>query len=240
MKNYMDDATVAIKQKRQDIAAGKQQFAMTSMNNLALLLSDVLKQMQDQQQQQQQSAGSKGKKKKKPKPGQGPSMSQLQKQLNQQIQQLQQGQKSGRQLSEQLAQMAAQQEALRKALAELEKQQTNKEKGNKGNGSLSQLKDLMEKTEQDLVNKRLTPEVIRRQGDILTRLLEAENAMREREQDPKRESKTAQDILRNLPPSFSQYLKQKEQQVELLKTLPPNLTPFYKQETTRYFQNLSK
>ncbi len=237
MKNYMDDATVAIKQKRQDIAAGKQQFAMTSMNNLALLLSDVLKQMQDQQ-QQQQSAGSKGKKKKKPKPGQGSSLSQLQKQLNQQIQQLQQGQKSGRQLSEQLAQMAAQQEALRKALAELEKQQMSKDKGNKGNGGIGQLKDLMEKTEQDLVNKRLTPEVIRRQGDILTRLLEAENAMREREQDPKRESKSAQEILRNLPPSFSQYLKQKEQQVELLKTLPPNLTPFYKQETTRYFQGL--
>ena len=99
---------------------------------------------------------------------------------------------------------------------------------------------MMEKTEQDLVNKKLTQETIMRQKDILTRLLEAESAMREREMDEKRESKTGKELPRSVPPGFELYLKQKEQQVELLKTIPPTLTPFYKQESNRYFQTLSK
>lgn len=233
MNGYMEESTNAIKQKRADLAAGKQQFAMTSMNNLALLLSDVLKQMQDEMQNQNGSAGGKKKKKsKKPQPG---NMSQMQKELSQKIQDLKNSGKSGKALSEELAQMAAQQEALRRALQELEKQ--SMEKGEKS-GGLNQIKDLMEKSEQDLVNKRLTQELINRQQEIVTRLLESEKSMREREQDEKRESKTAKEFERKLPPSFEEYLRKKEQQVELLKTIPPNLAPFYKQETNRYFQQL--
>jgi hypothetical protein len=47
-----------------------QQQAMTNANNLAVMLSDVLKQLQAQQQNEQQGEG-KGKKSGKPKPGSG-------------------------------------------------------------------------------------------------------------------------------------------------------------------------
>jgi len=93
----------------------------------------------------------------------------------------------------------------------------------------------MEQTEQDLVNKRLTQQTINRQQEIVTRLLEAENAMRERELEEKRESKTAQPQTNTLPPDIAKYLKLKEQQIEMLKTVPPNLTPFYRKELSRYF-----
>lgn len=43
----------------------------------------------------------------------------------------------------------------------------------------------MDKTETELVNKQLTNEMMQRQNEIMTRLLEAENAERERKQDEK-------------------------------------------------------
>ncbi|SFC55645.1 protein of unknown function [Flexibacter flexilis DSM 6793] len=245
MKGNMEESVEAIRQRRQGVAAGKQQLAMTSMNNLALLLNDVLKQMQEQMAQSKPGSG-KGKKKGKQKGGAG-GMSELQKQLNQRIEGLKKSGKSGRELSEELAKLASEQEALRKALQEMEKMSGGgenggeggeKEGGQKAGNKLSELKKEMEKTEQDLVNKRITQETINRQREILTRLLEAENAMRQREQDPKRESRTGKELTRQIPPSFEQYLKQKEKQVELLKTISPAVTPFYKQETNRYFQEL--
>jgi hypothetical protein len=236
MKDNMEESVEAIRQRRQGVAAGKQQLAMTSMNNLALLLNDVLKQMQEQMAQSKPGSG-KPKKGKQKNPG--GSMSQLQKDLNKRIEDLKKSGKSGRELSEELGKLASEQEALRKALQEMEKMGGKEEPGgDKAGNKLSELKKQMEKTEQDLVNKRITQETINRQKEILTRLLEAENAMREREQDPKRESRTGKELTRQVPPSFEQYLKQKEKQVELLKTISPAVTPFYKQETNRYFQQL--
>ena len=98
----------------------------------------------------------------------------------------------------------------------------------------------MEQSEVDLVNKRLTEQTLMRQREILTRLLEAEKAAKERELDNKREAKTAQEMARTIPPSFDKYIKAKEKQTELLKTVPPALTPYYKQKVNEYFQNISK
>ena len=252
MKGYMDDAVEAFKARRQDIASGKGQLAMTSMNNLALLLNDALKQMQDQMKAQQKpgKGGGKGKPKKKGKgkPGEGepgkgkPSLSQMQQQLNQQIQSLQKGGKTGRGLSEELAKMAAQQEALRRALDELEKQSGGAGKDQKGEkGSQSGgLKQQMEQTERDLVNKRLTEQTIMRQREILTRLLETEKALRERGQEERRESKTAKETPPTVPASFREYIRAREKQVELLKTISPSLSSFYRQEVERYFRNLAQ
>ena len=96
----------------------------------------------------------------------------------------------------------------------------------------------MEDSELDLVNKSLTQELIERQQEILTRLLQAENAMREQELDPEREGEAAKSINRTIPDVFDEYLKAKEREVELLKTIPPKLNPFYKNEVNEYFKRL--
>ncbi len=112
-------------------------------------------------------------------------------------------------------------------------------KDGKSNGTqLSEMKKLMEETEKDLVNKRLTQETIMRQQDILSKLLESEKAVRERELDEKREAEKAKELNNEVPPSFEKYLKAKEKQIDLLKTVPPSLTPYYKQEVNEYFQKL--
>ncbi len=88
------------------------------------------------------------------------------------------------------------------------------------------------------MNKKLTQELIERQEDILTRLLKAENAMREQELDQERKGETAKSIDRTIPKVFDEYLKAKEREVELLKTIPPKLNPFYKNEVNEYFKRL--
>ena len=230
MNSHMEASSLAIKERKKNEAVSKQQFAMTSMNNLALLLDDVLQQMQQQMADAMESNGP-------PKPGDKnmPGLSELQQQLNQKIEQLKKSGKSGRQLSEELAKMAAEQERIRKALEEAqEKFQENMEDEMPGNG----LAEKMEETEIDLVNKQITDETIKRQREILTRLLEAEDALRERELDEEREGEAAKEREKIVPRAFEEYFKMKEKEIELLKTVPPKLYPYYKNEVNDYFKRI--
>jgi len=229
MNKYMDESVIALRERKKSQAIGKQQFSMTSINNLALLLDDVLSSMQQQlamaMQMPSQQKGD----------GKEPSMSELQKQLNNQISELKKSGKQGKALSEELAKLAAEQEEIRRKLQEEE------EKLNNMNGKGEKLGDIagkMEQTEIDLVNKRLTAQLIRRQEEILTRLLQAEDAMREQELDKEREAQTAKQLERPVPPEFEEYLKLKEKEIELLRTVPPKLNPYYKKEVIEYFNRL--
>ncbi|GAA4019489.1 ATPase [Hymenobacter fastidiosus] len=248
MNGRMDEALDQIRQRNVARATGSQQLAMTSMNNLALMLNDALQQMQQEQregqQAQQQGGGKPGRKKKKGSAAGDGQMGRMQQQLNQQIQQLQQSGKTGRAMSEDLAKLAAQQQMLREALRELDKLQQKGKKGSKdgkgqdGGGGTGDVKKLMEQTETDLVNKRLTEQTVLRQRQILTRLLEVEKSARERDQDEKREAQTAQPRPPVFPPAFDKYKQQKNRQTELLRTVPPALTPYYQREVSEYFQKM--
>lgn len=229
-------------------AVSRQQFAMTSINNLALLLNEILNAMQAQA-------------KKPGKPGSGscnkpggkgekPSISnmrQMQEALNKQIQKLKEGmEKNGNKpgskqggqgmggMSQELAKLAAQQEALRKELSKMA-DQINKD--GKGGGSLGKIAEKMEETETDLVNKMLSNETLKRQQEILTRLLESEKAEKEREQDEKRQSNEAKNEIFSNPNEFLEYNRLKQKETELLKTVPPSLSPFYKTKVNQYFNN---
>lgn len=237
MNTNINQSLTEIKERNVSRATGFQQMTMTSINNLALMLNDAQKQMQQQMAMAMSKPGSgKGKKSGKPQTGE---MGRLQEQLNQKIQELKKGNQSGRALSEELAKLAAEQQRLRQALKELEKQ--GKENGGKGLGeNLQNLDKMMEQSETDLVNKRLTEQTIMRQREILTRLLEAEKSVKERDLDDKREAQTASEKVRSMPPSFEKYLKTKQKQTELLKTVSPSFSPYYKQEVNEYFQKMGK
>lgn len=234
----------ALAGRRSGEAGMRQQYAMTSINNLALLLSEILSQMQDEMNEQKQNGkpGSKpGKKKGK---GQGQSLSKMQEQLNKQLEELKNGQKQGQKqgsqgqkMSEQLAKMAAQQQAIRSALSQLEKEMNKDGKGGNSN-QINQLKKEMEKTETELYNKVISEETIKRQKDIMTRLLDAEKAARERELDDKRESKSGKDNFEKPNLKFEEYKKEKLKELELIKTVPPGLDPYYKEKVNKYFNQI--
>ena len=234
MNDYIEASLQELKDRKLPQALSNQQFSMTSINNLALLLDDVLQQMQ----QQMADAKGNGKSKKKGKTP-APGLSELQEQLNKKIEDLKTGGKSGRPLSEELAKLAAQQEMIRQQLQEMQEILDQENKGNGNNGTKEAIKK-MEETELDLVNKQITQKTIERQKDILSRLLKAENAMRERELDKERESEKPDQLNKQLPPEFEEYLKDKEKEVELLKTIPIKLNQYYKEEVNKYFKRLSE
>jgi uncharacterized protein DUF4175 len=233
MDTQLNNSSAAIKDRKKAQATGYQQLSMTSMNNLALMLDNVLQQMQESM----ADAMGKGKgEQKQPMPG----MSELQEQLNKEIRELQQSGKTGKELSQELAKLAAEQELIRKALREAEEKLGSKPGDKEGNkpGNLGNLQKQMEQTELELVNKNLSRDLQRRQQQILTRLLEAEKALREQELDLKRESKSAIQYEKELPQAFEDYLKQKQKEIELIKTIPPKLHPYYKKEVNEYFDRL--
>ena len=94
----------------------------------------------------------------------------------------------------------------------------------------------MEKTETELYNKVISQETLNRQKEIMTRLLEAEKAARERELDNKRESKSADDNYDKPNLKFEEYKKEKMKELELIKTVPPGLDPYYKEKVNTYFK----
>ena len=98
----------------------------------------------------------------------------------------------------------------------------------------------MEENETDIINNRITRETINRQQDILTRLLEAENAAREQEEENSRKSTEWKFIPDNTTEQYLQYIKQKKAQEELLKTTPVQLKPYYKKKVNTYFNTLIK
>jgi len=138
-------------------------------------------------------------------------------------------------MSKELAEQAAKQAAIREALKKLNQE----ENSDGGLGDLQDLMDEMNKTETELYNKQYTEEMKKRQQEILTRLLDVEKSIREREQDEKRESKIADDLTRKTPPSLEEYLKKREAEIQLYKTVPPTLKPYYRLLIESYFKSIS-
>jgi len=257
INNNMEKTIGFMAERQTPMAAARQQYVMTSINNLALLFDEALQQMQAQAQQKPgEGSCSKPGGNGKPKPGMG-SVSKMQQQLQKQLEAMKKameegkkpggkkpGQKPGQSegegmgmpggkgMSESLAKMAAQQAKIREEL--------NKLKNGKNGSGINGLSKMMEQNETDIVNKRITQETINRQKEILTRLLESEKADREREWDDKRESKEGKIIENGNPELFFEYNQQKEQGVDLLKTTPPNLNNFYKKKVSQYFQNINQ
>lgn len=242
VKYNMDQALSMLAERQVSTATQKQQYALTSINNLALLLSEALDQMQ-QQMQQQNSGNSLC-----TKPGKSnPNMSGLiQKQaaLQQKMEQLkqkmeQQGKNKGEgkgsegsegEINKELVKLAAEQESLRKEL-----QQLSESMGKEQKKLAQEIMKKMEENETDLLNKRITKQTLDRQKDITTRLLESEKAEREQDQDEKRESNEGKDLDKISHQKMQEYLQRKLKETEMLKTIPPSLRPYYKEKVSEYF-----
>jgi hypothetical protein len=232
-----------------------QQMVMTSYNNLALLLNESLQSMQQQMQSMQQGSGSCNKPggKGKPKPGSSMTPGDMKQMLQKQLEQMQKGQGKGGQKpgdgqgqgkegqnmlglsNEQIAKMAAEQTAIRQRLEEL-KQELNKGGQGQGNALNDLIKDL-EKQESDLINKDFSVEMLNRQKNILTRLLESDKALLERGFEDKRESTSGKNLQEGNKIRFDEYNKEKLKQIELLKSIDPVYKKYYKDKANEYFNN---
>ena len=213
-----------------------QQYTMTSINNLSLMLSEALSQLQNAKKNSKGGGKSKGSMK---------ELQQMQQQLNKNMENArQQMQKSGNQgkvpkgqMSQEFSKMAQQQQMIREAMQKLNREQ-NKD-GKNGLGDLNKLVEDMKTTENDLVNKKIEAQTLDRQKKILDKMLDAEKAEREEDEDSRREAKAAKEF----PPSYKQMLEKfkakQGSETEWLQKLPPNMNFYYKNKISEYFKLLN-
>lgn len=247
IQQNLDGLTSFMNEKNIGESTKRQQFIMTSTNNLALMLAESLKDMKSKQSQSSSSSKKKKKsnsqcnnpgnnKKKKSQP-KLPDIKKLQESLNEQIkkagQKIQKGE--GGQMSEELAKMAAQQEAIRKMLQDYLNEL--KQDGQGMDGKIEKIIKDMDSNEKDIVNRSINQNTINRLQQIETRMLESEKAEIEREKEEKRESKEGKDVI----PKNSELLKTielyKKNQQELLKQNPIKLKNYYREKVSKYFLN---
>ena len=228
-------------------AASRQQRAMMSMNNLALMLAESLNDMNESM---MESSGSCSKPKNSKKPSQGKQsmkkMKDLQEQLGKQLEQLRketQQQKEGKpqqSMSKEFAKMAAEQEMLREGMQKMLEEM--KKEGLTGDDGINEIIKDMEKLEEDLVNKKITPQTMRRNRDILSRMLKAQNAQEEREKEEKRKSEEFKGSFERRNISEIEYQENLKKQQEFLKMNSIEYQPFYRSKINDYFfkKNTSK
>lgn len=248
-----------IEERRKRELAVHQQYVMTSYNNLALLLNESLQSMQQQMQNMMEGSGSCNKPggKGKPKPGDSMSTQDMKQMLKKQLEQMQKGPNPGGKQpgdkpgdqpgnkpgnngmnmmglgNKEVAKMAAEQTAIRQRLEQL-RNELNKDGKGSGNKLNPLIKEL-EQQEKDLVNKNFNKDMINRQKEILTRLLESEKAIMERGFEEKRESKSGKNIDYGNQIRFEEYNKQKLRQIELLRAVDPGLNKYYRDKANEYF-----
>lgn len=245
IKNTLEE----LEERRVNTASEQQQRSMKGLNDLALMLSEIMQQMQQQMssmmpgsQACQKPGDGKGEgkgRKPKDKISKGQEdlnkiMKELKERLDKQAKGGSPSQGGGQpNSSEEFAKMAAKQAALRNAVRELQKQKQEQGKGDK---LLDEIQDGMNKIETDLVNKRLNNDMLKRQQEILTRLLEHEKAEREREQDEQRQAEAARQQPAKMPPALEEYLKKRRAEIEQFRTVSPALKPYYKQLVEEYLK----
>ena len=230
------------------------QFVMTGINNLALLLNESLQNMQSEMNADGKGDGSCP----NPKPGKSGSngdVDSMKELLKKQLEKLEKGKqqggkkpgdkpggsipngKDGQGMSgKEIAKMAAQQSALRQRLEQIKKELNNEGKG--AGNKLNPLIKSLEQQEKDLINRNKNSDLIKRQKEILTRLLENEESLREKGFDEKRQSKSGKDYKNSNLKSINEYNQKKLKQIDLIKTIEPVYKKYYKDKSSSYFNQV--
>jgi hypothetical protein len=259
----LDKALEFSELRKTNVLLQHQQYAMTSYNDLALMLAEVLEQMQDQM--------------KNSKPGNGScdnpggtgsgqsdkpmTMEEMKKALSEQIGKMKGGQKPGGEEgkgekgngngqtpggtsgqipqlgAKEIAKIAAEQGRLREGLKQL-KQQLNSDGSGAGN-ALNKIIEDLDKLQDDLINNRVGSDYVKRQEDIYTRLLESEKAMRERGFSEEREAKEGKNEEDSNLKQITEYNKKKDAEIEFLRSLPVGLQVYYKGLVNEYFNSVN-
>lgn len=259
INNNMDMALEGLKIRDLRGAAMREQFVMTGLNNLAVMLLESMQNMQQKMSEQNKKQGKGscsnpgGKGKGQGKPNKGDKLSKGQEQLGQMLQEMQKkgqngktgkdGQpkpgegQQGREMNEEYARIALMQEALRRKLGELRKAM---EQGGNGAGAktLRDTEKLMEEQEKEMVNKRFSIELIERQKEIQTRLLEHEKADRSQQTEEQRQANTPGDYTPTAPAFIQKYMQEKRTEREALRRPPAELTPYFREKVNSYLQKI--
>jgi hypothetical protein len=216
-----------------------QQMILTSVNNLALFMSEAIKNMQ------QQMANSMPGNQNCQKPGNNPnpssmsnSLKQMQKSLQNQLEKMLEMMRKGEQgtpMNGEMGKALAEQEKMKNMLQQMMNQ------GKVGSGAFETLKEaeqLLDKVREDIIRNNLSENTVKRQQEILTRLLEADNAQNERELDEKRKSESAEQQRISETAKFFDNLNSNDKFEERLIRDKLKLSKFYQYKFQNYVNQL--
>lgn len=207
--------------------------AMTNLNNLALLLSDLLDQLMNAS-----SSSSGGGMSMEQMIQQLQEMAMQQDQLNQALEEFF-GQSPGERMSadmqERLRQIAGQQEMMRRQLTEMARE---RDLASQLAGDLERIAEQMAESIQELQTGQVNRPTHQRQQQILTRLLDASRSLQERGEEERREGRRSTDIERVSPGELQDYLTQDALRRALMDALESGYTKDYQALIQRYFELL--
>ncbi|HAW80825.1 MAG TPA: hypothetical protein DCX27_14580 [Balneola sp.] len=229
---------MAERHQRNSTVASRQAFG--GINEIAFLIANLLEQLQNNS-----GSGQSGN-------GTPQSIQQMieqlgemkgnQQQLNEQLQQMindMQGERLSNDQMQRLNELAKQQNRIRKQLQEL--QENGGLEGDRAGSEIQRMIEDMEDTINDLRGGAVDPNLIERQQNILTRMLDAEKSMQERDEEEKeREGKSPANFERTSPSDIT--LEELEKQIRS-RLNDPNFTkysPDYQKLIERYFELLKK
>ncbi len=178
-------------------------------------------------------------------------MAQQQQQLNDQMQGMMAGKGGGGEAREKelmreqsmMGKLEAQQQAVKKSLEQMADEQRQAQTGlHQSADELRKIADEMQKSIGDMKSSGITPSTLQRQERILSRLLDAERSVHERDKDQERESTPGQDIVRPSPRAIdiTSPQAQKELQQEISNAKETGYTPDYNALIRKYFESLEK
>ncbi len=217
----------------------EQQKVMEGANELAVRLDELIDQLQAMS---GKGEGAQSFTDSKPKEGadQLGEMKQKQQSLKEQmkgmIQRMKDGNK-GEGGKKELARMLAQREMLRQQLEQL---RNSGLLGDKARKKLDDVQNMMEEVEKDLIYDKVNEQTIAKEEWIQTRLLEAENAEKEREKENKREaSEFRGDYKLDDIPAWKEIEKEQKQQTDQMKYSEFKLKEYYRKKYQEYLKRIN-
>lgn len=229
----MDRATEALAERETRDAQGRQRTSMMHLNELALVLSELYEALQDGQ-------GS----------GSGMSMEQMmeqlqqmtgeQQQLNEQIQQMlneTQGERLSVDQQQRLSELSQQQERIREQLREMNRDRRFR---NRTLGDLEEVANQMQRSIEEMQQRRFNRDLPDRQDQILTRLLEATRALNREGEKEERQGTTGEQFVRDSPEDLSPEQEADRLRQALLQALERGYASDYEQLIRRYFELLQE
>lgn len=234
-KQKMNQSIQAMQNRNGSMATLSQGEAMMHLNEAAMMMKSSLESMMQ--------GGSGG-------GGMMSLMQQLQKMSGQQmdlnnmtqmLQQMQQGQLSPEQ-QEQMQRLAQQQQLIQKSLEQLNKEAKQSGESKKIPADLENIVNQMKEVVTDMNTERLTDDLIQKQERILSKLLDAQRSINERDYEKERKSETGSNFTRNSPAELN--LKKETQKDklrdELNNAVREGYNSDYEQMIRKYFEVLQQ
>ena len=191
-KKQMDNSVQAMKNRNGLLASNQAEEAMKSLNESAMMMKSSMESMMQ--------GGS----------GQGGMMSLMQQlqqmsgqqmnlnNLTQMLQKMQQGGMSPQQQLE-MQRLGQQQQLIQKSLEQLNQEAKVSGQSTKLPADLDNILKKMQEVVTDMQGEKLDDELIQKQENILSKLLDAQRSLNERDYEKERESRTGENVTRKFP-----------------------------------------